>query len=247
MSALPVEFDPVPGQSMPTLPVPIVPVLVPVESAAPAPAAPESAPAAPGAPAPAPAAPGTSVSEVQAPETPDTPEVADAASGAPGQAAPRLRATRSRRSGLRARPAARRSHLAGVRACSAVSLAQPPAVPPHPVQVPPRAATASPPLRLTGRGRSVVAACGVVVATLLWFAVATAAHASAHGAPATPAAAAKPALTRVVVQPGQTLWSIATAADPSADPRLVVQRIVTVNKLSSESVAAGQRLWVPRG
>ncbi len=231
MSALPVEFDPVPGQSMPTLPVPIAPVLVPVESAAPASAAPESAPAAPGAPAPG----------VQAP---DTPEVAAAASGAPGQTEPRQRATRSRRSGLRARPATRRSHLAGVRACSAVSLAQPPAVPQHPVQVPPRATTASPPLRLTGRGRSVVAACGVVVATLLWFAVATAAHASAHGAPA---AAAKPALTRVVVQPGQTLWSIATAADPSADPRLVVQRIVTVNKLPSESVAAGQRLWVPRG
>jgi nucleoid-associated protein YgaU len=105
-------------------------------------------------------------------------------------------------------------------------------------------AQASPRLRLIARGRAAVATCAVVVATLLWFAVATAAHASAHGAPAAPA---QQALTQVVVQPGQTLWSIATQADPSADPRLVVQRIVTANKLTSESVAAGQRLWVPRG
>jgi nucleoid-associated protein YgaU len=108
----------------------------------------------------------------------------------------------------------------------------------------PREAAASPRLRLTARGRAAVATCAVVVATLLWFAVATAAHASAHGAPAAPA---QQALTQVVVQPGQTLWSIATQADPSADPRLVVQRIVTANKLTSESVAAGQRLRVPRG
>jgi hypothetical protein len=84
---------------------------------------------------------------------------------------------------------------------------------------------------------------------MLWFAVATAAHASAHGTPAhgSPAGPAGPAMARIVVQPGQTLWSIATRADPSADPRLVVQRIVTANKLTGESVAAGQRLWVPRG
>jgi hypothetical protein len=110
-------------------------------------------------------------------------------------------------------------------------------------------AAASPWLRLTGRGRSAVAACAVVVATLLWFAIATAAHASAHGGPShgVPAGPARPAMTRMVVQPGQTLWSIATQADPSADPRLVVQRIVSVNKLTSESLAAGQRLWVPGG
>ena len=31
---------------------------------------------------------------------------------------------------------------------------------------------------------------------------------------------------QVVVQPGQTLWSIAAAAEPSADPRTVVQEIM---------------------
>jgi hypothetical protein len=36
-------------------------------------------------------------------------------------------------------------------------------------------------------------------------------------------------------------------ADPQADPRLVVQRIVTLNRLPGDSVEAGQRLLVPSG
>jgi hypothetical protein len=99
-------------------------------------------------------------------------------------------------------------------------------------------------LRLTRRGRSVAVACAVVVASLLWFAVATAAQASDHGVSPHPAGHA---MSRIVVQPGQTLWSIATQADPAADPRRVVQQIVTANTLTSENITAGQRLWVPRG
>jgi hypothetical protein len=37
------------------------------------------------------------------------------------------------------------------------------------------------------------------------------------------------------------------SADPSADTRLVVQRIVAMNSLTSENLAAGQHLRVPRG
>jgi hypothetical protein len=168
---------------------------------------------------------------------------------APAQAAPWRPDGTPHRSGPRARPVGRRPRGVGVHSCSAVSRAEIAAVPPRPAPARPAEAAASSQLRLTGRGRSAVAACAVVVATLLWFAVATAAHASAHGAPThgSPAGPAGPATSRIVVQPGQTLWSIATQADPSADPRLVVQRIVTANKLTGESVAAGQRLWVPRG
>ena len=52
-------------------------------------------------------------------------------------------------------------------------------------------------------------------------------------------------MSQIVVQPGQTLWSIAAQADPAADTRLVIQRIVTANSLTSENIAAGQRLWIP--
>jgi LysM repeat protein len=84
----------------------------------------------------------------------------------------------------------------------------------------------------------------VIVATMLWFAVASVAQASDHAVPSQPGTRA---VSQIVVQPGQTLWSIAAAADPSADTRLVVQQIVTMNRLTSESVAAGQHLRVPQG
>jgi len=49
-----------------------------------------------------------------------------------------------------------------------------------------------------------------------------------------------------VVRPGQTLWSIATKADPAADPRAVIQEIVDDNALAGTAVQAGQVIWVPR-
>ena len=50
---------------------------------------------------------------------------------------------------------------------------------------------------------------------------------------------------QVVVQPGQTLWTVAAAAEPHADPRVVIQQIVSTNALSGTTVQAGQSLWVP--
>jgi Tfp pilus assembly protein FimV len=53
-------------------------------------------------------------------------------------------------------------------------------------------------------------------------------------------------MRQVVVRPGQTLWSIASAAEPSADTRVVVQEIMTANALTGGDISAGQLLWVPR-
>jgi LysM repeat protein len=53
-------------------------------------------------------------------------------------------------------------------------------------------------------------------------------------------------LHQIVVQPGQTLWSIAAAAEPSADPRLVIQEIITANALPGGQLQVGQLLWVPK-
>jgi LysM repeat protein len=50
---------------------------------------------------------------------------------------------------------------------------------------------------------------------------------------------------QIVVRPGQTLWSIAAAAEPSADPRNVVQEIMSVNALAGPTISTGQLLWVP--
>lgn len=251
MSALPWEFDPVPSQGIPALPVPVAPVVIMPASATPAVGMPVAGAPASDTPASNTAAadtPAVAAPAVAAP-VPALPVPDALASDAPTPGAPHRPGVAPRWSGQRARPVGRRRHPVGVRACSAISRAEHAAAAQRPVQARPAEVTASPPLRLTPRGRAAIAACGVVVATLLWFAIATVAHAAAHSTPAhgAPAATAQPAMTRIVVEPGQTLWSIATQADPSADPRLVVQRIVAVNKLTGESVAAGQRLWVPRG
>jgi len=71
---------------------------------------------------------------------------------------------------------------------------------------------------------------------------ATGAQAANHGLPP---AAARAGLRHVVVRPGQTLWSIASAAEPSADPRVVIQEIMQVNALSGGVVVPGESLWVP--
>jgi nucleoid-associated protein YgaU len=103
------------------------------------------------------------------------------------------------------------------------------------------------PVRLTRRGRRVIAgfaaAVALAVAAALWLAAATGAQAANHGV--APGAVYK-SMTAVIVQPGQTLWSIALRAEPAADPRVVVSQIIEFNALSSDVVAPGERVWVPR-
>ena len=47
--------------------------------------------------------------------------------------------------------------------------------------------------------------------------------------------------------PGQSLCSVAEAADPDADTRIVIQQIIDLNALTGTVVQPGERLWVPRG
>ena len=54
-----------------------------------------------------------------------------------------------------------------------------------------------------------------------------------------------PATTTVVVQPGDSLWSIAVARYPGADTRERVDAIERLNGLSSPVIAAGETLQLP--
>jgi nucleoid-associated protein YgaU len=56
----------------------------------------------------------------------------------------------------------------------------------------------------------------------------------------------EPAYTVVVVQPGDTLWSIAAARYPAADPRERVQAIEALNGLSGPDILAGESLELPQ-
>jgi nucleoid-associated protein YgaU len=50
----------------------------------------------------------------------------------------------------------------------------------------------------------------------------------------------------VVVQPGDTVWSIAEAAADGADPRAVVDAIAARNGIDAGAVVPGQSLVIPR-
>jgi hypothetical protein len=104
-------------------------------------------------------------------------------------------------------------------------------------------------VRLTRRGRIVVAfmltAVSLSLVVLAWLAVAVRVAQAADGG--SPPGAVYQNLTSVVVHRGQTLWSIASQAEPTADPRVVMQQIIDLNALRGTNIEQGQRLWVPRG
>lgn len=101
-----------------------------------------------------------------------------------------------------------------------------------------RAASGAGPVRLTRRGKLVV---GVGVAGLMagsfWLGMV-----SGAGDDAAPQQDAW-----VVVQSGDTLWTIATRARPGADPHATVQQIIEANNLGGAAVRPGQALRIPGG
>ena len=54
-----------------------------------------------------------------------------------------------------------------------------------------------------------------------------------------------PEYQTVVVQPGDTLWSIATAHYPAADPRERISAIEALNGLSGPGIVVGETLELP--
>jgi LysM repeat protein len=92
-------------------------------------------------------------------------------------------------------------------------------------------------LRLTRRGRLVVFFAVVVamLAALMMFG-------SMANATSTNAG---PATAVVVVQPGESLWSIAQTIAPDQDPRATINDIKDLNGMNTAVVAVGQSIVVP--
>src|SRR5689334_1932435 len=99
------------------------------------------------------------------------------------------------------------------------------------------------PLRLTRRGRVVVALAAALLVTMVSLLLAGVAQATNDGPSPR---AARENLAQVIVRPGQSLWSVAESADPDQDTRAVIQQIIDLNSLNGDTVFAGQQLWVPR-
>ncbi|MDT4989562.1 MAG: hypothetical protein QOI74_3656 [Micromonosporaceae bacterium] len=92
------------------------------------------------------------------------------------------------------------------------------------------------PVRLTRRGRLVVVAALLAVATVP---VALAAGRGEAAGPAGP-------VPTIVVQPGDTLWSVAARTGPGRDRFRVIDEIRRLNAIRDYTVHPGQRLIVPR-
>ncbi|MDD2858070.1 MAG: LysM peptidoglycan-binding domain-containing protein [Candidatus Nanopelagicales bacterium] len=92
-------------------------------------------------------------------------------------------------------------------------------------------------LQLTTRGRLAIVLMVVLAAFALMLAFGARAQATD--------AAQGPATAVVVVQAGESLWSIAQVIAPDADPRATVNAIKDLNGMSAAVVAAGQSLVVP--
>jgi LysM repeat protein len=64
-------------------------------------------------------------------------------------------------------------------------------------------------------------------------------------APASQASAPAGPIRSVVVEPGDTLWSISVAALPSEDPYQAVDQVRRLNHMDADTVFVGQQLTLP--
>jgi nucleoid-associated protein YgaU len=103
---------------------------------------------------------------------------------------------------------------------------------------PPSEQTIAPPVRLTRRGVVVVAgAVAVLAAALLLLAWLSAPSGAAAGT-----AAPRTVPATVTVQPGDTLWGIASRLAPQRDPRAEVAELQQLNSLPGGALVPGQVL-----
>jgi len=98
-------------------------------------------------------------------------------------------------------------------------------------------------MALTRRGRRVVRGSAVlsllVVIGAGFSAVGNATESKVVSTPATSG------YVKVIVAPGETLWSLASLVAGKSNVSVVVDEIVSANQLSSSDIHAGEKLWVP--
>ena len=92
------------------------------------------------------------------------------------------------------------------------------------------------PVRLTVRGRRVVALLALLPIVVAFFLMSTRAAQADQSGPSTAV---------LKVEAGQSLWDVAVAIAPSEDPRATIWTIKALNGLETSEVQAGQALIVP--
>ena len=95
-------------------------------------------------------------------------------------------------------------------------------------------------LRMTRRGRSVLLALVSLPIVVMLLALAL------NGGGATASLEAGAPAEIVMVQPGESLWTLAERIAPGADPRDVIEELKAFNRLASADVWAGQQISIPQ-
>ena len=95
---------------------------------------------------------------------------------------------------------------------------------------------AQPGIKLTVRGRRLVALLALLPIVAAFLLIGTR---SAQAETATPTTAI------IKIEAGQTLWDVAVAIAPNEDPRATIWAIKALNGLQTSEVQAGQALVVP--
>lgn len=108
-------------------------------------------------------------------------------------------------------------------------------------ELPPAAGAASTRLRLTRRGRIVFGVLAGALAALVFVCIAMFSGSQAVAN----SEVGDAEFGYVVVQPGDSLWQVASEIDPSVDPRDLVAEIIRLNQLPSSDVQAGDAVAVP--
>jgi len=91
-------------------------------------------------------------------------------------------------------------------------------------------------MKLTVRGRRVVALLALLPIVIAFFFVGTRAVQAEQSGPTTQV---------IKVEVGQSLWDVAVAIAPNEDPRSTIWTIKALNGLETSEVQAGQALIVP--
>lgn len=102
------------------------------------------------------------------------------------------------------------------------------------------ATSAAPRVRLTRRGRAVL----VLLLAALLLTVFSLGQRDTQAA-AVGAGSGASAPTETIVQPGESLWSVAQRIAPDNDPREVIAQIRRLNDLETSDLLIGQHLLLP--
>ena len=99
-------------------------------------------------------------------------------------------------------------------------------------------------LTLTSRGRSVVMVSALILATSTFAATFSAFNGAAASTTST-ASATSVSTEEIIVQPGESYWSIARAIAPGRSTQDVIDQIHELNPFAGATLQAGTKILVP--